>query len=128
MIVKPDHDVFNYIYWKLYEMKPKSFPKRHMCNIFSSILAYHLTQFTEDEIYIIDSKNHSVVFDGESTWDLHLGIMFQNYKYPKLPVPNYTKIPKFFFNYSKSMYTQYYSDTGLSIAKTHLGVKSIKTL
>jgi len=128
MIINPDHEVFEDIYYKLFEMTPKSNPKRHMCNISSSILAYHLVPFSKTGVYIIDSKNHSVVFDGKSTWDLNLGIVFENYKYPKSPLSKYIKIPKFYFNFSNKLFNKVYSNEGLFIAKNNPTVKLLTSL
>ena len=87
MIINTDHNVFDEIYWLLFtSRKNENHTRSFSCTIMSAIVASYMLQFKE-ELFIIDSQNHSVIFDGTSTWDLALGIVFENYKYPNLDIP-----------------------------------------
>ena len=124
MIIQPNHKLFDQLYWYLYTSRRDDNTQNFSCHISSAILAYYLSTI-KDPIYIIESLNHSVVFDGSSSWDLHLGIVFKNYKYPSFKVPEYTKIPKFYYSYSDKCYQSFYSKNNLSRDRERITVKVI---
>ena len=100
---------------------------QYSCKIMSAVFA----SFIVDNIskcFIIDSKNHSVVYDGIDTWDLSLGIVFKKYKYPDLNIPNPIIIEKFKNWYSSDLFNRYYSNKALQLASKNLTIKEIKKL
>lgn len=97
------------------------------CKIISAIFASFLVGSTS-KCFIIDSKNHSVVYDGISTWDLSLGIVFKNYKYPDLNIPEPTFIPKFKDWFKEKNFKLFYNENVLREAKNNLTIKEIKKL
>ena len=127
MIIQPNHKLFDQLYWYLYTSRRDGNTQNFSCHISSAILAYYLSTI-KDSIYIIESLNHSVVFDGTSSWDLHLGIVFKDYKYPSLKIPNYTKIPKFYYSFSNECYQSFYSKDKLLKDRELITVKEVKNL
>jgi len=97
------------------------------CKIISAIFASFIVGNTS-KCFIIDSENHSVVFDGTNTWDLSLGIVFENYKYPDLNIPKPTFIPKFKDWFLKKNFNLFYSENSLRKANYNLTIKEIKKL
>ena len=107
MIIQPNDKLFDHLYWYLYTSRGDNKAQNFSFHIASAVLAYYLSTI-KTPIYIIESLNHSIVYDGQSTWDLHLGIVFKDYKYPSLKVSNYTKIPKFYYSFSDICYQSFY--------------------
>ena len=68
------------------------------------------------------------MYDGQSTWDLHLGIVFKDYKYPSLKVSNYTKIPKFYYSFSDKCYQSFYYKDNLLRDRERITLKTISNL
>ena len=112
MIVQPDDKLFDQLYWYLYTSRGDTKAQNFSCFISSAILAYYFSTIKKN-IYIIESLNHSVVYDGQSTWDLHLGIVFKDYKYPSIEIPDYIKIPKFYYSFSPKCYDSFYHKDNL---------------
>ena len=127
MIVQPDDKLFDQLFWYLYTTRGDETAENFSCEIFSAILAYQFS-LIKKHIYIIESLNHTVVYDGQSTWDLHLGIVFKDYKYPSLNVPKYIKIPKFCQQLSDKFYNSFYSRKNLSRDRQQITVKVISNL
>ena len=127
MIIQPNHKLFDQLYWYLYTSRGDTKAQNYSCHISSAILAYYFSTI-KDSIYIIESLNHSVVFDGTSSWDLHLGIVFKDYKYPSLKIPNYTKIPKFYYSFSNECYQSFYNKDKLLRDRELITVKEVKNL
>ena len=127
MIVQPDDKLFDQLHWYLYTSRRDTKAQNFSCHISSAILAYYLSTI-KDPIYIIESLNHSVVFDGMSSWDLHLGIVHENYRYPSIKVPEYTKIPKFYYSYSYKCYQSFYNKNNLLRDREKITVKTISNL
>ena len=64
------------------------------CQVMSSTTANYLLKYTDrKEVFIIESVNHSVVYDGLDTWDTHMGFVFRDYKYPNPRIPKFEWIP-----------------------------------
>ena len=127
MIIQPNHKLFDQLYWYLYTSRRDDNTQNFSCHISSAILAYYLSTI-KDPIYIIESLNHSIVFDGQSSWDLHLGIVFKDYKYPSLKVPDYIKIPKFYYSFSSKCYNSFYHKDNLLRDREKITVKTISNL
>ncbi|HAI37792.1 MAG TPA: hypothetical protein DCM40_06545 [Maribacter sp.] len=127
MIVSPDHKLFEQLYWYLYTSRGNEKARNFSCHISSAILAYYLST-VKAPIYIIESLNHSVVYDGQSSWDLHLGIVFKDYKYPSIKIPDYTKIPKFYFSFSAECYESFYNKNNMLRDRERITVKEISNL
>lgn len=125
MIIKEDHLIFDHLYWLLFTSRgDENHKKSFSCTILSAILASHLLKF-QNKVFIIDSSKHSVVYDGTSTWDLALGIVFVNYKYPSLNIPNAIFIPKFKRFYKENLFNDYYSDESLLSTK-NISIKKVE--
>lgn len=63
-------------------------PMSFNCKIMSAVTALYILRHTDrQEVKIIESVQHSVVFDGLDTWDTQIGIVLRDYEYPKLPGP-----------------------------------------
>ena len=127
MIVQPDHKLFDQLYWYLYTSRGDAKAQNYSCHISSAILAYYLSTI-KSPIYIIESLNHSVVYDGQSSWDLHLGIVFKDYKYPSFKIPDYIQIPKFYYSYSQKCYDSFYHKDNLLRDREVITAKSISNL
>ena len=128
MIVQPDDKLFDQLYWYLYTSRGDTKARNFSCEISSAILAFYFS-ILKTPIYIIGSLNHSVVFDGKSSWDLHLGIVFKDYKYPSLKVPDYIKIPKFYYHYfSPNGYCSFYHKDNLLRDRERITLKTISNL
>lgn len=127
MIVQPDDKLFDQLFWYLYTSRGDETLQKFSCQISSAILAYHFS-LIKKHIYIIESLNHSVVYDGQSTWDLHLGIVFKDYKYPSSDIPKYIKIPKFCFQLSVKSYMSFYSYKNLLRDRQQTTMKVISNL
>tara|TARA_Y100000114_G_C11647794_1_gene272596 strand:+ start:282 stop:668 length:387 start_codon:yes stop_codon:yes gene_type:complete len=127
MIVQPDDKLFDQLYWYLYTSRGDKKAQNHSCHISSAILAYYFSTI-KTPIYIIESLNHSIVYDGQSSWDLHLGIVFKDYKYPSLNVPKYIKIPKFYYSFSNKCYDSFYNKHNLLRDREKITAKTISNL
>ena len=127
MIVQPDDKLFDQLYWYLYTSRGDTKAQNHSCHISSAVLAYYFSTI-KSPIYIIESLNHSVVYDGQSSWDLHLGIVFKDYKYPSIEIPDYIKIPKFYYSYSQKCYDSFYNKANLLRDRQVITAKSISNL
>ena len=127
MIIQPNDKLFDQLYWYLYTSRGDNQAENFSCHIASAVLAYYLSTI-KTPIYIIESLNHSIVYDGQSTWDLHLGIVFKDYKYPSLKVSNYTKIPKFYYSFSDKCYQSFYYKDNLLRDREKITVKTISNL
>ena len=127
MIVQPDDKLFEQLHWYLYTSRGDQKAQNFSCHISSAILAYYLSTIKKT-IYIIESLNHSVVYDGQSSWDLHLGIVFKDYKYPSFKIPKYTKISKFYYSFSNECYEQFYSKDNLLRDRERITIKAITNL
>jgi len=99
----------------------------YSCKIVSAIFASFLVG-NIPKCFILDSRNHSVVYDGINTWDLSLGIIFKNYKYPDLSIPEPTYIPKFKYWFHEENFKLFYNETALLEANKNLTIKEIRQL
>lgn len=118
-------NVFNEIHFLLIDARRTT--ELYSCKIVSAIFAsFLLSNLTK--CFIIDSRNHSVVYDGKNTWDLSLGIMFKNYKYPDLDIPKPTFIPRFKHWFCEKNFNTFYNNKTLLEAKHNLIIKEIKNL
>jgi len=125
MIIKEDHTIFNHLYWLLFTSRgDEQYKTSFSCTILSAVLASHFLNF-KDEVFIIDSNKHSVVYDGVSTWDLALGIVFINYRYPSINTPEPIFIPKFKRFYRERLFNDYYSDESLLSTK-NITIKKVE--
>lgn len=109
MILQPDDKLFEELYYLLFTSRGDKEVHNFSCTIMTPILAYHLAKHIK-KVWIIDTSRHCVLYDGKSTWDFNLGIVFENYMYPKLSPPKYYKIQKFFNFFDQKNYDFYYSD------------------
>ena len=46
-----------------------------------------LSHKNKSKVFIIESTNHAVVYDGKDTWDINLGFVLRNYRYPEKHIP-----------------------------------------
>lgn len=99
----------------------------YSCKLFSGMFANLLLEH-QSFCYIIDSEIHSVVFDGKHTWDLSLGVVFRNYKYPSSNIPEPEIIEDFNYCFNDILFSKYYTQEALTRAKNNLLIKEIKKL
>lgn len=97
------------------------------CKLLSSMFASLLSN-VRNRCFIIDSNEHSVVFDGKDTWDISLGIVLRNYQYPNTNVPKPEMIEEFKHWFSEKQFNKYYSLKKLESAKTQVMIKEIKNI
>lgn len=97
------------------------------CKIMSAIFASYLLSF-QQKCYIIDSKQHSVVYDGNNTWDLSNGIVFRNYMYPSLNIPNPEIIPEFEDWFRQLEVYKFYNKECLELVKDSCIIKEVKLI
>lgn len=115
MILRPDDKLFEELYYLLFTSRNDREVHNFSCTIMTSILAYYFTKYTE-KVWIIDTSKHCVLYDGNSTWDFSLGIVFENYEYPNSSLPDYYyKISKFYKFFDEKNYESYYSEPSESI-------------
>lgn len=120
MILKPDSEEFSELYRLLFTSVGNPDPKKFLsCVLVSGIVATWFMR-KSDEVFIINGSSHSVVFDGYSTWDLTLGIVLPNYKYPNLNPPTHLKINLFYRFFNEELYNHYYCDKSLLKAQEEL--------
>jgi len=124
MIINPDDKIFDEMFYWMFIRRGDLKGKNFNCYLSSAILGYYFSEI-KGTVYIIETNFHSVVFDGRSTWDLNLGIMFKDYKYPNKNLPKYTKIPKFYRFFTQHMYDNYYSPETLLKSIDNVSLKTI---
>lgn len=117
-------DIFDEIYQRL--IPQRKIPERRFdCVLMSSITAsFFCRRF--DQMLIIDSDQHSVAYDGKDTWDLSLGIVFRNYKYPEVLEITPDIIPVFKTFFKQDEYDLQYSDHSLSLARQRISIKKVE--
>lgn len=101
--------------------------KRCSCVILSAILSSFLCERV-GRVLIVDSANHSVVFDGNDTWDLSLGVVFRDYEYPSIDLPKPEFIPAFQDFFKVSEFDRLYSVEGLTEAIKKVTIKEVSFL
>lgn len=95
------------------------------CELTSAIFASAYVDLV-GTTYIIDTNLHSVVSEGEHTWDLNNGIVFYNYIYPSLSPPKFTKIPKFAEFFDQKGFDMFYSSQSLAKSQPTVSVKKVE--
>ena len=78
--------------------------------------------------FIIDSFYHSVVYDGQNTWDVSNGFVLRNYKYPNKDVPSPELIPQFSKWFEPLIFKNNYYDDKLSTASKNIKIEKLKNL
>jgi|TARA_B100000035_G_scaffold311987_2_gene322535 hypothetical protein len=102
---------------------------RLSCNIASVAFANRLLSLkSKSKVFIIESCNHSVVYDGKDTWDLNMGFVLRNYRYPDKDIPTKEFLPYFNCWFEQKWYDKYYSTDGLNLARRKITVKELKIL
>ena len=125
MSISKDDAFFDHLYHCLYTHRQVN--KAFKCYVLSGVLcSFFLKHFST--VFIIDAEDHhSVVYDGKNTWDISLGIVFNNYKYPLNNVPKPDIIPAFAEFYDLDIFNKYYSKESLSFAqKQRITVKKMQ--
>lgn len=97
------------------------------CKIVSAVFA-SLVSHDISKCYIIESKSHAVVYDGINTWDLSIGVMFENYKYPDESIPEPVFLPHFKNWYVEKLFNNNYSLENLKKAKEFISIKEVKKI
>ena len=122
MIVQPDSGYILKL-WDSCFTAAKNYDPQHFvgCVVASSILSVCLMKYTSDDIFIINGS-HSVVYDGKSTWDLSLGIIFPNYRYPDPKPPKYLEISLFHRFFDEGLLNAYYSEESLTEARKRTSI------
>ena len=83
------------------------------------IVAGYLLAYYE-ETMVINSANHSVCYAGSDTWDLTNAVVFRNYKYPDLTLPEPEFVPMFRHIFYKDNFDTYFSKDSLLEARKSL--------
>jgi hypothetical protein len=100
-----------------------------VCNIASAVFAnLLLSHKSKSKVFIIESCNHSVVYDGKDTWDLNLGFVLRNYCYPEKDVPIKEFLPHFNCWFVQKRYDEFYSTDSLNLARKKITVKELKII
>ena len=60
--------------------------QRLFCYEWSGLAGVVLATYME-EVYIIETYNHAVIFDSQNSWDFYINALFKNYRYPQTPCP-----------------------------------------
>ena len=76
--------------------------------------------------FVIETNKHCVFYDGKDTYDLVLGCMFKDYKYPLVNLPKPICIPFFDRWFESSHYDLYYTKSNLLESKKHIKIVEIK--
>lgn len=111
--ITSNDEIFDRIYYQLYSSR--SFAARDFllhCEVLSTICATYLLERCS-EAYIINSANHSVCYADGDTWDLSLGLVFRDYKYPDLKIPEPEIIEAFKPFFTEYCFDLYYGQEGL---------------
>lgn len=123
MSLSVDNPIFNEMYEFLIMYKQSNF--KNSCAFLSTLFAKELTKY-KDRVFIVDSATHAVVYDGKNTWDLGLGIVLFNYKYPRDNPPKPTILPAFKTYFKPEYYGEMYSDKAIKEAKTIVAVTEVR--
>jgi len=118
------------------EFKFRLFPDKKVClynklscNLVSVMFAnLLLSHKSKCRVFIIESLNHSVVYDGVDTWDINLGFVLRKYRYPEINVPPLEFLPHFKSWFQQEWYDVFYSVDGLKQAKNEITIKELKVL
>lgn len=111
----------------LFSIRRCSCPGRYTCKLMSGMFASFLLN-SIPRCFIIDSFYHSVVYDGQNTWDVSNGFVLRNYKYPNKDVPSPELIPQFSKWFDPLIFKKNYSDEKLSKASNNITIKELKNL
>lgn len=95
------------------------------CYMYSS-LASHLFLSERDKTYVINGKNHSVLFDGKDTWDFKAGFVLRNYMFPAKNIPNYEDIPEFVNHRIFIPFDTYLNDYYIPNIGQHMNINTVK--
>lgn len=96
----------------------------YSCKLLSAMFATLLLSI-KNKCYIIDTHNHSVVYDGKDTWDIFLGLVFRNYRYPENNLPKPEVINQFKHWYKDNLFNEYYNTENMP---KEVLIKEIKVL
>ena len=124
MIVDPSDKIFNEMFYWMFIRRGDLKAKHFNCYLSASILAYYFSEI-EGRVFIVETPYHAVLYDGQSTWDLNMGIMFKNYRYPNIKLPEYTIIPKFHRFFVQELYDYYYSPETLRKSVDNITIKTV---
>jgi len=121
--------VLDELKFRLFNTKEVTIDNKLSCNLVSAMFAnLFLSHKRKSRVYIIESFNHSVVYDGINTWDINLGFVLKNYRYPENPVPPLEFLPVFKHWFQEKWFNTYYSPDNLIKAKNEITVKELKIL
>lgn len=99
----------------------RSFSCKILPYMFAGLLSKKL-----NKSYVIETNKHCVFYDGIDTYDLVVGCMFKDYKYPLTNIPNPVCLPFFERWFTESHYDLYYTEANLLQAKKHINIVEIK--
>lgn len=123
--ITSNDEIFDRIYYQLYASR--GFGARDFllhCEILSTICATYLLERCS-KTYIINSTNHSVCYADGDTWDISLGLVFRDYKYPDLKIPEPEIIEAFKPFFHEEPFDIYYGQKGLLCAAKSIQYKVI---
>ncbi len=99
------------------------------CTLVSAAFAnLLLSHKSKSKVFIIESCKHAVVYDGKDTWDINLGFVLRDYRYPEVDVPVKEFLPHFNCWFEQIWYDEYYSTDGLNLARRKITVKELKII
>ena len=95
-----------------------------ICYEWASLAGGLLASYLQ-EVYIVETHNHAVLYDGMHTWDFYVNAIFENYRYPSLnirsPIAIWDDIP-----IDIALVKKYYSKDVLQTASARqIGYKRI---
>ena len=111
--ITSNNEIFDRIHYHLFSGFDQNIrANRTHCKILSLVCAGYLLEFY-NKTFIINSNDHAVCYAGSDTWDLTLGIVFRDYKYPDLKLPRPEMLPSFEYFFDTEKFDIYYSQEGL---------------
>lgn len=111
--ITSNNEIFDRIHYHLFDSHDQNVGAYRLhCKILSLVCAGYLLEFY-NKTFIINSSDHSVCYAGSDTWDLTLGVVFRNYKYPNLTLPKPEMLPSFEHYFNTTRFDAYYSQEKL---------------
>lgn len=122
-------EILDELKFRLFADKEVGLHNKLSCNLVSAMFAnLFLSHKNKSKVFIIESTNHAVVYDGKDTWDINLGFVLRNYCYPEKHIPTLEFLPHFKHWYQQKWFDTYYSSESRELAKNNILVKELKII
>lgn len=115
-------ELFHLLIIKRKDYYNRAFSCRIIPYMFAGLLSKRLKKS-----FVIETNKHCVFYDGKDTYDLVLGCMFKDYKYPLANLPEAVRLP-FFDKYFDYHYDLYYTEANLLEARKHVKILEIRQI